>query len=276
MTKYFDRFPLVSYNGVPARNILTKIDFTDETKNSPYLNFNYTINDTFNRPDVLSYVYYDSPQYDWMIYISNEIIDPYHEYYLNEPQLQSNITKKYGSLQEARERILFYRNNWAPDDTQLSPETYNNLGIQFKKYYRPNINEAFQVTGYVRLKEDWVRSTNAVVSITMDTVEDLSIGDRLHQTSSGAKGTITGIDSDLLIVTLQHITGTFTTGALSTYNITAVTEIARPIPLEEASFWSAVTAYDHEYELNEQRKHLTLIKKEYVFDVERLFIERMK
>lgn len=275
MTKYFDRFPEVSYNGVPARNILTKIDFTEETKNSQYINFNYTINESFNRPDVISYVYYDSPQYDWMIYISNEVTDPYHEFYQTELQLQSNIKKKYGSVQAAKDKILFYRNNWAPDDGELTVAMYESLDIRFKKYYKPVLNDSLQVLRYVRLKEDWVRSTNAMVSLTLNTVEGISVDDIITQSSSNAEGTVTGIDATTNTVTLQHITGSFMTGAIGSYTASIVTELVRPIPVEESTFWTAVSAYDYEYEANEQRKHLTLIKKEFVPDVERLFIERM-
>jgi hypothetical protein len=81
MGKYFNRFPLVDYNGTPAKNILARVDFTDQTKNDIYVNFDYVLQEGSTRPDILSFNYYNSSQYDWLIYMANEIVDPYHDYY---------------------------------------------------------------------------------------------------------------------------------------------------------------------------------------------------
>ena len=54
MSKYFDRFPVISYNGVSIRNILAKIDFTKQSKEDIYANFDHTLSEYNTRPDVLS------------------------------------------------------------------------------------------------------------------------------------------------------------------------------------------------------------------------------
>jgi hypothetical protein len=55
MSRYFSRFPLVDYNGTPAKNILARVDFSEETKRDIYSNFDYVIQDDLIRPDFLSY-----------------------------------------------------------------------------------------------------------------------------------------------------------------------------------------------------------------------------
>lgn len=276
MTKYFDRFPVVDYNGTPAKNILTKVDFAQQTKRDIYSQFDFTVDDSLSRPDMLSYVYYDSPMYDWVVFLSNEVVDPYHDIYLREDLLQAALVKKYGSLSAARNTILFYRNNWAPDESTLDVSLYESLDISVKKYYRPILNTNLQVVGYERLKEDWIRSTNVVVSLLVDDVSGIEVGDIVQQSSSEASATVTSVDTENQTLTVQHVTGEFVEGAATGFTVLGTTIVARSIPLSEASFWKAVTAYDYAYEVNEQKKHITLIKKSYLPDIERLFADRMR
>ena len=84
MSKYFDKFPLVNYNGVLAKNLMVKADFTETAKRDIYSNFDYVLEEGMTRPDMISNAYYNSPYYDWLIYLSNNIIDPYHDYYKSE------------------------------------------------------------------------------------------------------------------------------------------------------------------------------------------------
>lgn len=268
MGKYFDRFPLVEYNGVLAKNLLVKVDFTDQTKKDIYSNFNYTLSNV-NRPDLLSSVNYGSSYYDWLIYLANDIIDPYHDYYKSDEDFNSFIIGKYGSISNSKEIILHYRNNWAPDESIIQPSVYNSLHFNIQKYYKPQINSSNQVTGYVRKKEDWIKSTNKVIELTLE--EDTSsfnINDK-YSTISGS-GRILNINDNL--ITLHHIEGSFSLDS----NITKINNIVTIISDEEAPFWTQVTAYDDEVEKNEIKKHIILIKDSYLSDIDKKFQEQIK
>lgn len=266
--KYFDRFPLVEYNGVLAKNLLTKVDFTNQTKKDIYSNFDYTLSD-LTRPDLLSSVNYGSSYYDWLIYLTNEVIDPYHDYYKTDEDLNAFIVGKYGSIAAAKESILYYRNNWAPDESNLQVSLYDSLNSNIQKYYTPEINNSNQVTGYVRKKEDWIRSTNKVVQLTVE--EDtslLTMGSKY--TEDDGSGYIVSLSENTIL--LNHVEGLFSLSL----NITAINTIVTNIPDEEAPFWVQITAYDDELEKNEVKKHITLIKSSYLANVDKKFQEQIK
>ena len=51
--------------------------------------------------------------------------------------------------------------------------------------------------------------------------------------------------------------------------ISSVSSITYGIPSEELAYWSAVSAYDYEQELNESRKHIKLLNVSYLDLVDR-------
>lgn len=272
MSRYFSRFPLVDYGGTPAKNILARVDFTDQTKKDIYSNFDYVIQEGTSRPDILSFNYYKSSQYDWLVYLSNNIVDPYHDYYMSEADFKNYIIGKYGSMDVARNKVLFYRNDWAPDESLISETAYNNLQPNIKKYWKPKLSITNQIVGYERVKEDWTVSTNRVVQLTVDVnISSFSVGDIITQ--NDAKGTLVTKDIDTSILIVQHVVDEFVE---QTTGITGVKILQENIPLTEEAFWAPVSAYDYEEEQNELKRYISLIKSSYLSDVEKLFIEQLK
>jgi hypothetical protein len=275
MTKYFSRFPLVDYNGTPAKNILARVDFTDQTKKDIYVNFDYVLQDGSTRPDILSFNYYNSAQYDWLIYMTNNIIDPYHDYYKSQEDFKSYIIGKYGSAEVARSKILFYRNDWAPDESLISESVYNSLPINIMKYWKPKLNTTNQIVGYDRVKDDWTVSTNRIVQLTVTVnVTAFSPGDIISQSSTGASGTLVSKDVDTGLLIVQHVQGDFEVSTAD--HISEVIVLKENIPVAEAAFWTPVYAYDYEEEQNELKKYISMIKSSYVPDVEKSFIEQLR
>lgn len=274
MSRYFNRFPLVDYNGVPAKNILARVDFTDQTKKDIYSNFDYVLQEGMSRPDILSFNYYESSQYDWLIYLSNNIVDPYHDYYLSNDDFKNYIIGKYGSADIARSKILYYRNDWAADESLISEYVYDNLQSSIKKYWKPKLNTTNQIVGYERVKEDWIASTNRIVELTVDIdISSFAAGDIISQNTANGRGTLVSKDEVNNILTVQHVSGEFTE---ETTGITKVSIIKENITALEESFWAPVSAYEDEEEKNELKKYITLIKSSYLQDIEKLFIEQLK
>jgi hypothetical protein len=275
MGKYFNRFPLVDYNGTPAKNILARADFTDQAKKDIYLNFDYVLQEGSTRPDILSFNYYNSSQYDWLIYMANEIVDPYHDYYKSQQDFKNYIVGKYGSADIARNKILFYRNDWAPDESLIPESVYEGLAVNIKKYWKPKLSSTFQIVGYERVKEDWIASTNRIVqlSVSID-ISTFNSGDTITQQSTNATGVLVSKDTAAGILIVQHVTGSFTVSVSD--SITAVTVLNENITVGEQAFWSPVYAYDYEEEQNELKKYIKMVKSGYLSDIEKSFIEQLK
>lgn len=272
MSRYFSRFPLIDYNGTAAKNILARVDFTDQTKSDIYSKFDYVIQQGTSRPDILSFNYYNSPQYDWLIHLSNNTVDPYHDYFLEVGDFKNYIIGKYGSIDIARRQILFYRNDWAPDESLISQTVYENLQPNIKKYWKPKLSTTNQIVGYERVKEDWTVSTNRIVQLTVNIdISSYKVGDIIKQSSTTA--TLVSKDVEAKILIVQHVNGVF---VANSGGITGVSVLQENIPATEEAFWTPVYAYDYEEEQNELKRYITMIKSSYLSDVEKLFIEQLR
>lgn len=273
MSRYFSRFPLVDYNGVAAKNILARVDFTDETKKNIYINFDYVIQEGTSRQDILSYNYYNSPQYDWLINLSNNVVDPYHDYYMSVSDFKNYINGKYGSIDVAQSTILFYRNDWAADESLIAENVYDALQPAIKKYWKPKLNNFDQIIGYERVKEDWTVSTNRVVQLTVDVdISSYNTGDIIQQDT--ARGTLVTKDTDAGILIVQHVSGQFVETAGN--GVISVNVLQENISSIEENFWAPVNAYEYEEEKNELKRYITVIKSSYLQDIEKSFIEQLK
>jgi hypothetical protein len=207
-----------------------------------------------------------------MIYLSNNIIDPYHDYYLSTDDFKKYIIGKYGTVESAREKILFYRNDWTSDESVITEAVYNSLDTAIKKYWKPKLNANNQIAGYERVKEDWVVSTNKILELVLAAnVTSFDVGDIISQTATGAFATIVAIDTVRNSVIVQHVEDDFEVNV--SQGLLEVNVLKVNIPNTEISFWSKVTAYDDEQEKNELKRYVNLIKKSYLPEVEKLFVE---
>jgi hypothetical protein len=278
MARYFDRFPVVDYDGKIVKNILARVDFTEQSKKEIYSNFQFTLEEGFERPDLLSYNYYGSSQFDWMIYLTNNIVDPYYDYYKSTEDFKKYIDNKYGSTANARVIIKFYRNGWHTDERLITVAQFEALQadetLNLRKYWKPKLTNIGAILGYERIKEDWVVSTNKIVLLSLAVSPSLFvIGDRVSQTSTGAYATVDFIDTENKTLTVKHVSGTFV--ANTAEGISAVKLLKQNISDAEASYWYAVNAYEEEQEVNEMKKNVTLLKSSYLAETEKQFIQQL-
>ena len=82
MEKYFEKFPVITYNGYQAKNIMLRTKILDKIVNRPDFNKAYELQDTI-RPDNVSYQIYNDQYMSWLIYLSNQTIDPYYDWYMD-------------------------------------------------------------------------------------------------------------------------------------------------------------------------------------------------
>lgn len=114
MAFYFENFPLVSYdvkkNGKleNVTNIMLRYKFNAVIKNfvSPY--YDHTVEDG-ERADTLAFRIYEDYTLDWLIYLTNDIIDPMFDWPMSQNTLEKYISKKYGSIATAQATVHEYR-----------------------------------------------------------------------------------------------------------------------------------------------------------------------
>ena len=280
--KYFTNLPTIAYGNNFVRNIFTRVKILNDLKKNASAYYPYILQESSPaglRLENLAFDYYDDPDRVWLLHMTNEIVDPYYDVPLTQQQFDSYIEKKYGSVKNAAQKIVFYRNNYDQDDTILNLDGYETLIPERKKFWTPTINYDNSIIGYERIKDDVIISTNKIITMQVTSTSSLIVGEKVTQTTSGATGFVTFSNTSQL--TLQHITGEF----LNSYTIVGENSIISVSPASEITtlvknisanvevYFSPVDAYEYERELNEQKKNIYVLDSRYVGSIESSFIE---
>lgn len=292
MTKFFNKFPKITYENNLAINLLARVTMSKLALNSKQAYYDYTIVEG-TRPDNLSYNYYDNSDYVWLIGLANQIVDPYYDFPISTENLNILITKKYGSIANAQNIIKFFRTNWLADESRITTAAYSALGVGEQKYWAPEINQNNSIIAYVRKKEDWVVTTNKIQQLSIDNAsfnllsednyeiisEDTSnivvdytpetvpdnkfvAGELVSQNGVTFATVVTSSETTLVI---QHISGTAVTGEITgltsgaSGTVASLNTISINIPAEELIYWESVSVYDYEVEQNAKKRNIKLI-----------------
>jgi hypothetical protein len=92
--KYFEKFPIIEYEGRRVRDISRRSNFVRSVSNNPYLYYPYTVSEG-ERAEDIAHFYYGSVDYVWLVYMANNIIDPYHEWPMDPQTFNDYLVEKY-------------------------------------------------------------------------------------------------------------------------------------------------------------------------------------
>jgi hypothetical protein len=113
MSYMFNNWPTVSYdikkNGKPLEltNITLRFKINELLRNKSTVMYQYDVKDG-ERPDIIAYKYYGDTTLDWVILLTNNIVDPQFEWPLDERSFERYMRNKYGSLDAAKQTIHLY------------------------------------------------------------------------------------------------------------------------------------------------------------------------
>ena len=273
MAAYFKYFPNLLHSNTVATNIITRVRFEESVRKN-LVNFFPHVVEEGQRPDQIAEGYYGDASYDWVVYLTNNIVDPYHQWPKPQQVFDEFITTKYGSAEIAQQQTAFYRVNYSNDERVISPAAYAALSAIQKQYWSPILSQNNRVINYERKELEDVVETNKVVSLT-GTFGSLSEGALIKQSSS-IKGTVSFANSTNVII--KHVSGTWVTNTpvttvltntSVTANITSVSTIASSFETDELSYWSPVSMFDVEFETNEAQRHIQLVLPSYIDAIEK-------
>ena len=94
MAKYFENFPIIEYQGRKVRDITRRNQFVKNVATNPYLFYPYTVKEGERAEDIALF-YYGSVDYVWLVYLANNILDPYHEWPMDEKTFNNYLIEKY-------------------------------------------------------------------------------------------------------------------------------------------------------------------------------------
>lgn len=283
---YFNKFPIIEYNDVTVRDISRNVRLNATSKAVPTLFYPYELEHGL-RSDVLAHAYYNDSYLDWLIYITNGIVDPYYGWYMDENQFHDFLAKKYGSVEQAQRLIKHFIMDWNRDEPHITPDFYeDNLAEDLKKYYIPNFGYGAKIISYKRREETWYANTNKILQLTVNThsnaeftnTEFLTFYDVLTPIGNGQV-----ITANSTVVTVQHVQGNTSANNLirgqnSAANATILDTdlVIENITDEEYVYWTPVTMYNFEQTKNEERKYVMLLDANHALDASEELRLKMK
>lgn len=143
----FEVVPQIKYGPFFLQNLLTKIAVIKKNLSKYDVYYPYTIHDG-ERADTIAYDYYGSSKYTWLIYVCNDITDPYYGWPLTFRQFHDYLRQKYGYVNELKIEIKHYTytgiggNTETPDQVArisypMSTATYDRLSVDDRDGWTP-------------------------------------------------------------------------------------------------------------------------------------------
>jgi len=131
MSNYFDKFPEIRYDGVLIRDITKRINFLRNNINSTYVFLPYTVKENEKAEDI-AYHYYRDANYDWLVYLSNNMIDPYIDWPMDDFTFDQYIISKY--TEKSKGNTGWDVISWTQDETR-----FDNILYYYKEIGNNNI-----------------------------------------------------------------------------------------------------------------------------------------
>jgi len=119
---YFSNIPSIEYGTKVATNLIARPKVKEFILNNPNVVYDYVVKDG-ERPDQVASAYYGESNFVWLIFLANDIVDPYHDWPLTQSQLKELLNIKYGSNAIAKSTILHYKHN--TKGTLITKETFD-------------------------------------------------------------------------------------------------------------------------------------------------------
>lgn len=114
MSFYFRPFPKISYdlkkNNLPLvlTDITKRYKIRDILQQKAAIYYNYTVRDG-DRPDLIAFKYYGDETLDWLIFLCNNMMDPYYDWPLDYRKFTAYMKSLYGSVDVAKSTVFEYR-----------------------------------------------------------------------------------------------------------------------------------------------------------------------
>ena len=277
MTGYFKNFPTTSYANTAAVDLTRRVVIDDKFRDNPFAFYPYTIKE-HDRADTIGLAYYNQSDRAWLVYLSMGIRDPYYDWPVDNEVFEKFVRSKYGSSEEAKQQVLFWRLDWSDADAELTPADFElNIPEPLKKYYEAQYGEGANILSWRRRREDWQSSTNIVATLDIESANGTYTPDERATISTGNTVTanVTIAFANATHAVVENVFGNVeTTGVLTglssgvTMTVTGLQEMANSIPVDERPFWSPVYAYDFEVESNAQKKFSRLVDERYTGEIE--------
>lgn len=274
MTNYFDKFPQIPYSigrtddkvaqFQLATNIMVRVRVLVEALDRVFNYYEYVVKDG-ETPEILAEKVYGDPEAHWLILLTNNITDPVYDWPLRNDVFDKYLISKYGSMETAKTTYHHYEIVYRTYDTLTFSDTFTRIHTS----QNPVSNVIIQnrglglANGFITISSDYgiggnigytVNANGGLQSVTIYnggsyiSAPNLSIGSANTSTPvlvayCASGNTWSSLPDDVGSYTSQTINGR----VVNTY-----------LP-----YRNKVTNYDWEFEENERKRNIKLIKPDY-------------
>jgi len=142
----YNKLAIINYQGYNVRDISKMLDVIPEAKSNAVAFDTYIVEDG-ETPETIAQDFYNDPYLNWLVLIVNDIVDPFYDWPLNQTELMSLVTRKYGAGNE--QSVHHYELN-----NIVVPSTTTNAFPVSNYMHEENINEEKRKIKI--LKEEWL------------------------------------------------------------------------------------------------------------------------
>ncbi len=258
MSRYFKYFPTTTYNNRSVLDITRRVKVVESLANDPYAFLPYTISEG-DRPEDVAFYYYGDQNLVWMIYLANNIMDPYSQWPLSNDELESSVIKKY-----SRDPITFANTavNTTSDVITIPSHGYFTSD---PVVFTSDVGAAAGLTSgntyyVIRVDSDTVKlATSASNSINGTAVDITSNGFGNHSIERNINVFLNSTQIQTNVAYVENI-------ADPTVRVTYDSYLYGGLITTE---WNVVRVYDAELITNEDKRAIYLINAAYAKQVEK-------
>ena len=136
MKQYFANHPVIEYRGLSLRNLMLSARVVKAALTNASVMYPYTLEEG-DTPTMIAYDYYGSVDYVWLVLLSNNMIDPYTQWYKSQADFDAYIIKKYGSIEAAMNTIDHFSNRSDISAAKVSATTFQYMSADERTLLDP-------------------------------------------------------------------------------------------------------------------------------------------
>lgn len=295
MANFFENFPKIQYDIQGKRrtnydittNIFFRIQFIRSILANISAYYEYLIKDD-DTPEILAEKIYNDPEAHWIILLANDIVDPQYDWPLNTNDFKKYIINKYGSVENAKTTYHHYEKVIERIETLSDTLTETRFHIDYDIKTNTilqlsSVNGNFTIGNTVYVSSDSTLSNAIITAIVQNwsntnnsiTITNLvkPANTRLEfQTILENNSNTSAVVSSYILPTVpyDYYVGLPETGSFETINMGNGKTVIEKIRRE------AVTNYDYENQLNENKRPIKIIKPEYYQQIIKEFNDLVK
>lgn len=96
MPSSFNYYPIITYNNRQMRNIISHAEIVSVYVKDYTKFYTYVIKEN-ERPDMIAYREYNDPTLDWILYVINNVTDPYYDWVMDDKKFIQYMESKYNT-----------------------------------------------------------------------------------------------------------------------------------------------------------------------------------